>query len=72
MDQLNRPAILSLSDNLSENWRKFIQQVEIFLLAARKDQESDAVKIAILLNLACPDAIELYNTFTLSGADAKK
>ena len=37
-----------------------------------KDQESDAVKIAILLNLACPDAIELYNTFTLSDADAKK
>ena len=30
------------------------------------------MKIAILLNLAGPDAIELYNTFTLSDADAKK
>ena len=72
MDQLNKPSALSLSGNLSENWRKFIQQVEIFLQAAGKDQESDAVKIAILLNLAGPDAIELYNTFTLSDADAKK
>ena len=59
MDQLNRPPVPSLSGNLSENWRKFIQQVEIFLQAAGKDQESDAAKIAILVNLASPDAIEL-------------
>ena len=72
MDQLNKPTALSLSGNISENWRKFIQQVEIFFLAVGKDQESDAVKITILLNLAGPDVIELYNTFTLSDADAKK
>ena len=72
MDQFNKPPALSLSGNLSENWRKLIQQVEIFLLAIGKDQETDAVKIAILLNLAGPDTIELYNTFTLSDADTKK
>ena len=46
MDQLNRPSIPSLSGNLSENWRKFIQQVEIFLLAAGKDQDSEDYDIA--------------------------
>ena len=38
MDQLNKPSALSLSGNISENWRKFMQQVEIFFLAAGKDQ----------------------------------
>ncbi|KAB0793610.1 hypothetical protein PPYR_13230 [Photinus pyralis] len=63
------PANLSLQGNLSENWRKFKQNFEIYLKASDKSTKADETKIAILLNIIGEDAVEVYNTFTLSETD---
>ncbi|KAB0797432.1 hypothetical protein PPYR_08426 [Photinus pyralis] len=63
------PANLSLQGNLSENWRKFRQNFEIYLKASDKSTKDDETKIAIQLNIIGEDAVEVYNTFTLSETD---
>ena len=72
MDTFNKPSGLSLTGTIAENWRKFYQQFKFYLRASDKECGSDSMKIAILLNLAGEDAIEIVNTFALSDADSKK
>lgn len=53
----NKPTTLCLTGNLSENWRRFSQQFDIFITASGKKNEDDDVKIAMLPNFAGVDAI---------------
>lgn len=69
---INRPGNLSLEGNLAENWRRFKQNLTIYLDASGKTSESEATKVAILLNIAGEDAIELFNTFTFTDEEDKK
>ncbi|KAL4704668.1 hypothetical protein ACJJTC_016612 [Scirpophaga incertulas] len=59
----NLPAQLSLSGNLSENWRKFSQAFAIYIEASGLTVASESRKIAILLNLIGEEALTVYNTF---------
>lgn len=63
MEYFKPPGALLLKGNLSENWRRFEQNFEIYLKASAFDTEDDARKIAILLNTAGEEAIEIYNNF---------
>ncbi|KAK4874704.1 hypothetical protein RN001_014064 [Aquatica leii] len=63
------PANLSLQGNLSENWRKFKQNFEIYLKASDKCGKDDKAKIAILLNIIGEESVGIYNTFTLSETE---
>ena len=72
MEAFNKPSGLSLTGNIAENWRKFYQQFKIYLRASDKEGLSDQTKVAVLLNLAGEDAIELFNTFALTDSDSKK
>lgn len=47
--------------NLNENFNKFFQSFETYLIATEKDTKPDKVKIALLLNLIGPVGIEIYN-----------
>uniref|UniRef100_A0A1Y1NHV7 RNA-directed DNA polymerase n=3 Tax=Photinus pyralis TaxID=7054 RepID=A0A1Y1NHV7_PHOPY len=58
----NVPAKLVLEGNLSENWRRFAQSFDIYLLASGLDTQPDKRKIAVLLNLIGDEALEVYNT----------
>lgn len=60
------PATLRLDGNLSENFRRFKQNFEIYLKATGKVKESDDVKLAIFLNIIGEDGVDVYNTLKLS------
>lgn len=72
MEQFNRPPPLSFEGNISENWRRFYQQTDVYLTAADKAESADKTKIAILLNLAGVEALEVFNTFVFADGDKDK
>ena len=72
MDSFHKPSALSFDGNTSENWQRFKQQFDIYITASRSEKKGDEVKIAILLNFAGEDAIEVFNTFKFAEGDAKK
>ena len=72
MEIYNKPSQLSLVGNLAENWRRFKQQFEIFLTATNKNDDDADVKVAMLLNFAGEEAIELFNTFTFTAVKDSK
>ena len=53
----NNPTPLSLSGNLSENWKAFKQQFKNFMVAKEFDSKNEEVKITILLNLIGEEAV---------------
>ncbi|XP_064629251.1 uncharacterized protein K02A2.6-like [Lineus longissimus] len=59
---LRKPAPLSFEGNVAENWRVFKREYDIFVNAGFSDK-GDAVKAAILLNLAGSEAIERERSF---------
>lgn len=62
-----KPAsTLKLEGSLSENWRCFKRDFEIFLTAAELNGKSDVVKINLFLNAAGPDAVEMYESLHLT------
>ena len=58
-----KPSLLILEGNVAENWRRFKQKFEIYLVASGHDKKTKKEKTCILLNLAGEQAIEIYNTF---------
>ena len=63
MDAFVKPSQLSFEGNLAENWRRFKQKFEIFIIASGFEKKSDKEKYCMFLNIAGEQAIELYNTF---------
>lgn len=55
--------------NVDSNWRSFKQQFELYMAAVGLDSKSDARKIALLLTVAGPQAIEVFNTFEFATPD---
>ena len=67
MDKLQHPDPLSLQGNLSENWRKWKQRFELYLIASGISDKDDVIQGATLLHIAGKEALELYNTFHLDN-----
>lgn len=66
MDHVRKIDELKTSGNLSENWRIFWQNFQIFATAIELEKKKGNVKVAIFLNTVGPDAVELFNTFSLT------
>lgn len=70
MDSTARiPLPMVFDGNLSENYRKFKQAFDNYLIATEKDKKTSKVKVAILLNLIGEEGVEVYNNFTLTNED---
>lgn len=65
------PEYLSLQGNPSENWRRWIQRFELYLVAKEKTEKPAATKIAMLLSAVGPEALERYNHFEWSEDEDK-
>ena len=65
-ESIRQPDELVLSGNIAENWRKFMQEFELYMLAAGYDEKPSKQKIALLLHVSSKQAIEVYNTFAFS------
>lgn len=68
MDAVKPPEFLKLTGIVDISWRTFKQQFTLFMQAVGLDDESDSQKIPLLLTVAGPQAIEVYNTFTFVDA----
>ena len=56
--------------NMAENWRRFIQQFEIYLVAYEKTRKPEKTKVNMFLNAAGPRAIEVFNTFQFKDGNS--
>lgn len=66
------PPALSFEGNVKENWKKWRQRFEVYLVATDLKSKSDERKIAVLLHVAGEEAMEKYETFGLSDEQKKK
>ncbi|XP_064464833.1 uncharacterized protein LOC135376168 [Ornithodoros turicata] len=71
MEGLRPPDPLLLSGNVADNWRKFKQRLELYLEATEVEEKprTGKRKIATLLHVAGPDAVEVFNTFSLTAEE---
>ena len=53
-----------LSGNLSENWRRFQQQFEIYMTATGIAEKENSIKSSTFLHVIGPESLEIYNIFT--------
>ena len=65
-ESIRQPDELVLGGNIAENWRKFKQEFELYLIATGLDTKTSRQKIALLLHVARKQAIEVYNTFSFT------
>ena len=68
MEQFKPPEPLNLEGNLSENWRKWKQRFELYLVASGTSDKEEKTKAATLLHVVGTEALEVYNTFTWDSA----
>ena len=66
MEGFVKPSQISFEGNVAENWRRFKQKYQIFVVASGYEKKSNKEKWCMLLNsmLLGEQAIEVYNTFT--------
>lgn len=68
---LARPAKLRTDGNVSENWKNFKRQLELFMTATELNAKTSEVKAAVVLNLIGQDAIDVFDTFDLTAEQKK-
>lgn len=67
MEYIKRPEILNTSGgNLSENWKNFKRDLDIYMVATESDGKAAKIKVALFLNLIGRDALKLFDTFALT------
>ncbi|XP_061876955.1 uncharacterized protein K02A2.6-like [Entelurus aequoreus] len=66
---LKSPESLKLTGNVDENWRTFKQQFHLYIAAMGHETKPEARKVALLLTIAGPQAIEVFNTFVFDTPD---
>ena len=71
MEVLKPPSSLNFEGNVSENWKRWKQALEIFFVASDIDTKGDARKIATLLHVGGEQLIDVFNSFewTETGDD---
>lgn len=69
MDYVKKVNNLCLSGSLSDNWRRFKQNYDIFEEAAGIKTQPEKKRIASFLNTIGEDALELFNGFDMSEKD---
>lgn len=65
-DHIKTVESLSMDGNLCENWRKFKRNWGIFATAIGLDGKTELVKVNTFLNAVGADAVEVYDTFTMT------
>lgn len=71
MEGIKPPSNLQLDGNVDENWRSFKQQFLLYLTAIGASSNSGEHNVALLLTVAGPQAIEVFNTFTFPDDEDK-
>ena len=59
-------------NSLADTWRKWKQRFEVFSLACGLSKQEEKVLATMLLHVAGPEALDIYNTFIWEAKDDKK
>lgn len=65
------PTEMSFEGNLASNWQFFKQKFEIYLKAAKLENEDDSYKAALLLNMVGDRVIQIYNNLVFEEPEDK-
>ena len=57
---------------LGENWRRFIQTFELYLMVIAADSKSDKQRIATFPTLVGQESLEINNIFTFTDEEKDK
>lgn len=60
------------SGNIANNWHRWEQRYRIYTTAAEFSEKDNEVHVAILLQTASLDALEIYETFTFEEGEDDK
>lgn len=71
MESVKPPDAVNWTGNIDHEWRMFKQRFTLYLQAVGLDEASDARKIALLLTVAGPQSIEVFNTLVFAQAEDK-
>lgn len=66
-DHVKPVEALKLTGNLSENWRRFKRNFDIFMTAAELNEKSNGIKVSTLLNAIGDEAVDVYESFNLTN-----
>ena len=67
------PAAMDFSaTNVADTWTKWRSRFENYFIAAELKNKPKAVQVAILLQLAGPDALDIFNTFQFGDGESKE
>ena len=74
------PSMLNLEGNVADNWRKWKQQLQLYMEASgsmkklnkiEKIKKPEKERVAIFLHLIREETLEIYNTVSLSTMEKK-
>lgn len=74
MELLKAPPPLQLTGNLSEQWKRFKQKFDLFIVATttKEQPRTEAAKAALLLSVAGDEALDVFNTFKFEAQESKE
>lgn len=58
--------------NKADNWRRFQEDFTIYLASREKEGKPDAVRIALMLNCAGRELVDIFNTLKFDAEEDKK
>ncbi len=71
MESVKPPDAVNWTGNVDCEWRTFKQRFTLYLQALGLDTKPDARKIALLLTVVGPQAVEVFNTFVYADGEDK-
>ena len=72
MEQLKPPTELSFEGNIAENWKRWLQAFEIFLIASGINGKEEKIQCATFLHVAGEQARTIYNSFSFTTEEKDK
>ena len=69
--EVRLPGPLDLSGNEAENWRRYLEDFDIYLVRSEKEGKKDNVKIALLLNCGGRGLVDIFNTLSFEDPEDK-
>ena len=69
MEHMKPPKGMTFQGNVSDNWTRFRQRLELYMEALNMDTKPDKRKIAILLTVAGQEAVDIFNTLTFADGE---
>ncbi len=71
MESVKPPDVVNWTGNIDCEWRTFKQRFTLYLQAVGLDEASDARNIALLLTVAGPQSIEVFNMLVFERDEDK-